>query len=185
MSDFNLQVTVRNAHILRRIRAQYGSNAEMCRETGLAPNQVSSLLTMREQPFRKDGTLTSAAEGLCSALGATPSELWPKEMANIKARRARYEIELTQAKAMAIAGSPETQVMQRQLLEKWMQNVNPADLEVLAMSQSGMTLDEIGREMGRSRERVRQRIAKAERRIREAAYRDGVKAYHEIAGDTP
>ena len=95
MSDFNISVTVRNNHILRRIRDQYGSNAEMCRQTGMSKTKVSAMLTMREKSFRQDGTLTSPAEDLCSALGATPSELWPGEMAKMKAKKAKYEIEVT------------------------------------------------------------------------------------------
>ena len=180
MSDFNLSVTVRNNHILRRIRDQYGSNAEMCRQTGMSQPKVSALLTMREKPFRKDGTLTSAAEDLCSALGATPSELWPGEMAKVQARKAKYEIEVSQAEAMAIASSSERDVIHRQLLERWVGGLSPRHLLVLEMSQQGATLDEIAAELGKSRERVRQILLKAQRHMLTKAKQDGIRSFDEV-----
>jgi RNA polymerase sigma factor (sigma-70 family) len=144
---------------------------------------LSALITMRESPLRKDGTLTVAAEKLCSALGAAPSELWPRDMAKIKAKRARYEIEISQAEAMAIASSGEDALIQRQLLGRWMQKLGPREIMALSLRQDGLTLDEIGQELGgRSRERVRQILARAERKMRDAANRDGVTEFRQIAG---
>ena len=180
MSDFNLSVTVRNAHILRRIRDQYETNSAMCRETGMSSSAVSALLTMRKKPFRPNGTLTSAAEDLCSALGATPSELWPGEMAKIKAKKAKYEIEVSQAEAMAIASSSERDVIHRQLLERWVDGLSPRHLLVLEMSQQGATLEEIAAKLGKSRERVRQILFKAQTHMRTKAKQDGIRSFDEI-----
>lgn len=180
MSDFNLSVTVRNAHILRRIRDQYGSNSAMCRETGMSKSAVSALLTMRKKPFRANGTLTNAAEDLCNVLNATPSELWPGEMAKMEAKKAKYEIEVSQAEAMAIASSSERDVIHRQLLERWVDGLPPRHLLVLEMSQQGATLDEIAAELGRSRERVRQILFKAQTHMRAKAKQDGIRSFDEI-----
>lgn len=180
MSDFNLSVTVRNNHILRRIRDQYGSAAEMCRQGGMSTSKVSALLTMREKPFRKNGTLTTAAENLCSALGATPSELWPGEMAKVQASKAKYEIEVSQAEAMAIASSSESDVIHRQLLERWVDGLSPRHLLVLEMSQQGATLDEIAAELGKSRERVRQILFKVQSHMRTKAAQDGIRSFDQI-----
>jgi len=181
MSDFNLSVTVRNAHILRRIREQYGSNAEMCRQTGISPSRVSAMLTMREKPFRKNGDLTSTAEELCSALGATPSELWPKDMAKVQAKKARYEIEMTQAEALAIAGSAENRIIQREMLEQWASGLSPRYLHVLALHTKGVPHDEIAEEMGVSRGRAWQMVQKSLHHMRLKAKRDGIHSYAEAS----
>lgn len=180
MSDFNLSVTVRNAHILRRIRDIYGSSSEMCRKTGMSPRRVSALTTMRDKPFRENGELTIGAENLCSALSATPAELWPKQMAQIQAKKARYEIEISQAEAMAIASSPEENVIQRQLIERWADGLSPRYLLALEMHQQNATLDEIGAEIGVSRERVRQILSRAHGHMRKKAMKDNVKSFLQV-----
>ena len=180
MSDFNLSVTVRNAHILRRIRDIYGSSSEMCRKTGMNPTKVSALTTMRDKPFRENGELTLGAENLCSALSATPAELWPKQMAQIQAKKARYEIEMSQAEAMAIASSSEENVMQRQLIERWVDGLSPRHLLALEMHQQDATLDEIGAEIAVSRERARQILLRAYRHMRKKAMNDGVKSFFQV-----
>jgi hypothetical protein len=86
-NGYNVQIQVRNNHLLKRIRNQYGSSAKMCKETGLVATAVSALLCFREKPFLMDGSLSTVAAGLCSALGATPEELWPDEMSEIVAKK--------------------------------------------------------------------------------------------------
>jgi hypothetical protein len=60
-NGYNVQIQVRNNHILKRIRNQYGSSAKMCKETGLVATAVSALLCFREKPFLMDGSLSTAA----------------------------------------------------------------------------------------------------------------------------
>jgi DNA-directed RNA polymerase sigma subunit (sigma70/sigma32) len=180
MSDFNLSITVRNAHILKRVRNMYGSSSVMCRETGMSRPKVSALMTMREKPFRENGELTTCAEDLCSALGATPDELWPKQIAKMQAKKARYEIEISQAEAMAVTSSSEVNTIQRQLIERWADGLSPRYLLALEMQQQGATLEEIGAEMNVTRERARQILIRAQRHMRTKASHDNIKSFYEI-----
>ena len=175
MSDFNLTITIRNNHILTRVREQYGTIAEMCRKTGMPNSRACSLLTMREQPFKKNGELSAPAEYLCSALGATPSDLWPMEMAKVKAKRASHEINLSMHEALAIAGDDTDMTVYREAISRWAKDLTPREIKAISIMQSGSTLEDIGSEIGGvSRERTRQILNKAFRKMKRRAGYDRV-----------
>jgi DNA-directed RNA polymerase sigma subunit (sigma70/sigma32) len=183
MSDLNLNVTVRNARLLRAIRAKFGTTAELCRASGASQTAVSALLTMRESPFRQDGSLTSTAEMVVSALGIPADELWPAHIARLKAKRATVEVEIDVDAFAAIADdNPERAYMRRQMIARWSENVNPRDMEVLALRADGASLDEAGAQFGVTRERIRQMELRAHRVMRKAALRDGVRDMRGIEG---
>jgi RNA polymerase sigma factor (sigma-70 family) len=101
-------------------------------------------------------------------------------MAQIQAKKARYEIEISQAEAMAIASSPEENVIQRQLIERWADGLSPRYLLVLEMHQQDATLDEIGAEIGVSRGRARQILLRAHGHMRKKAMKDNVKSFLQV-----
>jgi RNA polymerase sigma factor (sigma-70 family) len=183
-NGYNVQIQVRNNHILKRIRDQYGSSAKMCKETGLVATAVSALLCFREKPFLMDGSLSTAASGLCSALGATPEELWPDEMSEIVARKATYELELSQAQALSLCSSAEEDIIARQLIEKWSECLSDRQriaLEVLCWGHN--TRSKLAKRLGVSRERVRQLQQRALNKMRHRAIvDDNVRSYWEALG---
>ena len=183
MSDFNLQVTVRNGRLLRAIRDTFGSTAEMCRQAGINQTQASALVTMRERPFRQDGSLTTVAEAIVSALGVPADDLWPEHIARLKARRARVEIEMDAPTFAAIAdGNPEAHAIYRHAISRWSRDLTERERTVLSICHSGGTLEDASKVIGGvTRERARQVLLKGERKIRGAAARDGVKSWRGIA----
>jgi transcriptional regulator with XRE-family HTH domain len=184
MKDFNLQITVRNGRLLAAIRKQFGSAAEMCRAFGISQSALSALLTMRAAPFRADGSLTSPAEQVVSALGIPADDLWPSHIARLRAKKARVEIEMDAPEFAAIAASadPERTAIYRQAIGRWARNLTERERKALAVHHSGGTLDEAAAAIGNvSRERVRQIIFKAERKMRKSALTDGVRDWRGIA----
>ena len=182
-NGYNVQIQVRNNHLLKRIRDQYGSSAKMCKETGLVATKVSSLVCFREKPFLQDGSLSIAAEELCSALGATPEELWPDEMSEIVAKKATYELELSQAQALSLCSGAEEDVIAKQLIEKWSECLSDRQRIAIEALCDDKTLDETGKELGVTRERARQIQLKALRKMRHhAIVDDNVRSYREAIG---
>lgn len=184
MKDFNIKITVRNARLLNAIRERYDSAAALARDAGLTASDVSALVTMRARPFRKDGGLTAAAEGVVSALGIPADELWPDHIARIKAKRAQVELEMDAAQVASIAAAddPEKTAIYRQAITRWSQYLTDRERKAIAAHQSGATIDEVGDLIGGvSRERARQILVKAERKMRTAAQRDGVREWTDIA----
>ena len=181
-TDFNLKITVRNARLLRAVRAAYGTPAEMSRQTGIHPQALSALMTMRATPLRKDGSLTATAEAIVSALGIPADDLWPKHMQRLKARAATVEIEMDAATFAAISDSdPERQTAMRLAIARWSKDLTERQKIAIAMHQSGSTLDEIGAEVGGvTRERVRQIVLKAQREMRKRALMDGARSFGDV-----
>lgn len=183
MKDFNIAITVRNARLLRAIRAKYNSSADLARDAGISQKQVSALVTMRARPFNKDGTLSAAAEGIVSALGIPADDLWPEHIARLKAKRAKVEIEMDATQFAAIASDdPEKTAIYRQAISRWSQGLSGRERTALIAHQTGATLEDIGQSLGGvSRERVRQIIYRAERKIRNKARCDGIREWSDIA----
>jgi RNA polymerase sigma factor (sigma-70 family) len=183
-NGYNVQIQVRNNHILKRIRDQYGYSAAMCRELGISATRVSSLLCFREKPFLSDGSLSTIAADLCSALGATPEELWPDEMSEIVAKKATYELEISHAQALSLCSGAEENFIANQLIEKWSECLSDRQRIALEAFCAGVTLEEAGREMGLSREMVRHLQQKALRKMRHhAIVDDNVRSYREALGE--
>jgi lambda repressor-like predicted transcriptional regulator len=182
--DFNLQITVRNARLLAAIRERFGSAAEMCRAAGISQSSLSALLTMRAAPFRADGSLTSPAEQVVSALGIPADDLWPSHIARLRAKKARVEIEMDAPAFAAITADadPEQTAIYRQAIGRWSRNLTERERTALAVHHSGGTFDDVGAAIGGvTRERARQIVVKAERKMRKCARIDGVRDWRGIA----
>lgn len=179
MSDFNVKITVRNARLLNAIRAKFGTIAEMVRHyPEISPSQVSSLVGMTRTPYRADnGDLIAIASQLCEALNMTPHELWPERISRIKVLRSSTETEMTVESVGAIIEGPDRALIQRGMLGRWIDKLPPRDRIAIECEMAGLTLDQTGVELGGvTRERVRQIQARAGRRIKEMAIRDGVRS---------
>lgn len=180
MSDFNVKVTVRNAHLLRAIRARHETIADFCRAADISQSAVSAILTFKAAPFKRNGDLTKAAETICSYLGKYPGELWPAHVARLKARKSRSEVELSEAEMTAICGNQESRVIQRELIARWAKNLSPRQIEAIGIYQSGGTLEDIGSALGVSRERGKQIMNAGLRKMRNAAKIDRVNCVSDV-----
>ena len=182
MSDFNIQIKVRNARLLRAIRSKAGTAAEFARMSGISQQSLSALLTMRLSPIRQDGEWTSTVLRICEWLGVMPEQIWPAHMEKVLLKRAETEIELSAAQVEAITNGADNAVEQRELLARWISKANlvPRDVEVLMLRNDGLTMEEVAQIVGTTRERIRQRELRAQRRIRAAAQRDGYRTFTEV-----
>jgi RNA polymerase sigma factor (sigma-70 family) len=77
-------------------------------------------------------------------------------MANVLAKKATYELELSQAQALALCSNSEQDIIARQLINKWSECLSDRQRMAIDALTGGITLEEAGKEMGLSRERIRQ-----------------------------
>lgn len=181
MSDFAVKITVRNARLLRLIRAEYGTSSEMSRQTGIAQQSIAGLLTMRRSPIKSDGDWTKAAYDISSAVRVAPEQIWPQHIARIKLRRNEAEVEMSADEIDSMI-SAENHVAMREMLTRWSAKLSDREARAIAAHADGATLEEIGTEdeRGATKERARQILMKAHRKIRIAAARDGVRSFSDI-----
>ena len=173
MSDFIVSIKVRNGRLLRAMRRKYETPAKMTAATGISGSIISALLLMKISPLLKSGEWSKAAFDISSALAVEPEDLWPDHIARIKALRGEREFDMS-VDDMAQISSGTEYAFSRSAIEKWTKGIPPKSVAALFSVASGATLEETGAIIGGGRERVRQRVSNAARRIRIAAKRDRV-----------
>ena len=180
MSDFNIQIKVRNGRLLRAIRGVSDSTADFCRKAGLHQSQVAGLLTMRVSPLNKTNEWREIAHNICSYVGCEPDELWPQHMQRMLLKKSEAEIDLSAAEVFAIAGNGETDMINRNLLTHFTKSLSPKQIEVVGRRQRGETLEEIAADFGVTRERIRQFENKAMRNMRRVAMKKGYNSMDDV-----
>ena len=83
MTDFAVKVTVRNARILRAMKAQgFNTQADLARFIGTEPGRIGELLSFKKKPIA-NGDWSSLAMDISSALRTEPEHLWPHHMRDL------------------------------------------------------------------------------------------------------
>jgi transcriptional regulator with XRE-family HTH domain len=176
MSDFNIQIKVRNGRLLRAIRQKYGSSAELCRKCEISPTIVSRYLIMKESPILQNGEWKESAFDVSSAVGLEPEEIWPDYMRQIALRKSTVELDASVDQIVALSngdGQLAIKLAAMKIIDT--HRIMPRYREVLKMRvMDGLTLEEAGKVVGVTRERIRQMECKAMRELRHPASMKGV-----------
>ena len=83
MKTFEVEVRVRN-NLLRERRRMLGLTIkEMAEATGCPYSTLCGYETMRENPYKKNGSLKVSAQKVCDYLYVEPQDLWPDEVLDV------------------------------------------------------------------------------------------------------
>ena len=183
MTDYRVQIKVRNARLLRAIEmAGHQPGQIFAREVGISyTGHLLPYLNLKRTPFDENGDLRPCAEMLCVFLNRLPDELWSEEQRYPLLTNAA-EIELSAASVHELLASPSDCADPLSLLEKkqaaqavdaLLDTLTPREAEVLRLRHGidgePMNLEEMAKAKGCSRERIRQIEAKALRKLRAPA----------------
>ena len=183
MTDYRVQIKVRNGRLLRAIEmAGHQPGQIFAREVGISyTGHLLPYLNLKCTPFDENGDIRPCAEMLCVFLNCLPDELWSEEQRYLLVTNAA-EIELSAASVHELLSSPSGCADPLSLLEKQqaaqavdalLDTLTPREAEVLRLRYGidgePMTLEDIAKPMGYTRERVRQVEAKALRKLRAPA----------------
>jgi len=183
MTDYRVQIKVRNARLLRAIeKAGHQPGQIFARELGISyTGHLLPYLNLKRTPFDENGDLRPCAEMLCVFLNRMPDELWSEEQRYPLLTNAA-EIELSAASVHELLASPSDCADPLSLLEKkqtaqaidaLLDRLTPREAEVLRLRHGidgePMNLEEMAKAKGCSRERIRQIEAKALRKLRAPA----------------
>jgi transcriptional regulator with XRE-family HTH domain len=176
MSDFSIQIKVRNGRLLRAIRQKYGSSAELCRKCGVGQTILSRYLIMKESPILMNGDWKESAFDVSSALGMEPEEIWPDYMRQIALRKSTVELDASVDQIAALAsgeGDLAIKLAAMKIIDT--HRLRPRYRKILKMRvMDNMTLEETGKIEGVSRDRIRQIEIKSLNTLRHPASRSGI-----------
>jgi hypothetical protein len=181
MTDFNLQIKVRNGRMLRLIRDKFETTAGLSRACGVSQTKLSEYLCLRSSPYTTMGEIKSSAMKICDALNVMPGDLWTAPILAIKSKKTTHEIELTADEVMQIAAPSGDVVIQRDLLENWAAKLNPRELVAIEFVKIGATAMELASEFGVSVMRANQIQNNALRKMRHRAGVSGNRSFEDVA----
>ena len=179
MTDFAVKVTVRNARLLRAIKAAgFGTQTELARFMGKSPQHINAIINFPEKPIA-NGDWSELAMDISSALRTEPEDLWPHHIRDLLTARNSIEAEIDSEQLAQIA-APSSLEVDKPLLAKLIAAITHPKRRAMIEARFGITgepeqtLEEIAKDYGVTRERIRQTEWKAVREMREKARRLGV-----------
>jgi len=195
MTDYRIEAKVRNARILRALEAIGETPSGFSKARGLNVSRMCAIAAMKCRPTNANGEWWPEVMALCDATKKTPCDLFTERQmqANIgkdikKDVTEEYVlIGLADADVLLMDDhssddrTPQIQIANRLFSE--LANTYPRYARAVAMQQSDATLEEIGNDLGVTKERARQIIFRGERHMRKRARElFGARSFQECKG---
>jgi len=121
MSDYAISMKVRNGRIRRRMaECGFSSVNELCRKSGLRPEDIGALLNLKLPPLTETGSWRRSAVALADVLGCTCEELFSETQRTLALRDNRGECFITEVGLLKLTSRAERPLLDNpgeQLLE--------------------------------------------------------------------
>jgi RNA polymerase sigma factor (sigma-70 family) len=185
MKEYNVKVTIRNNLLLNALKeAGYETQSDFARAAGLRVTEVNSLVGLRKAPILQSGEFSPVAKEVMEVLGACPTDLWTPEQLTmeLKNNSSSFNVEYKDLESLALSGrgmsgeitNDPVEVVNKKLIadhvDKTLKTLTFKEQQVICkrfgIREDVMQLEEIGKTMGLTKERVRQIEAKALRKLR-------------------
>jgi len=113
MSDYAISIKVRNGRIRRKMaECGFSTVNELCRKSGLRPQEVGALLNLKLSPLTETGSWRRSAATLAEVLGCTCEELFSETQRTLTLRDNRSECFITEAGLLMLTGAVERPLLE-------------------------------------------------------------------------
>lgn len=194
MSDYRLEVKVKNNNILSKIEQEgYKTVAEFCNKNGKKGWQgvVGELINLQRSPINSRGEYHPCIDWMCDALYCTMEDLFTEVQINtaletnkstMKVKEAELKFSLSQLKESMSLDEQISEERFPDQINKLLNTLTPREEKVISLrfgigGQEPMTLKDVGKVFDVNPERVRQIEAKALRKLRHPSRREIVEDY--------
>ncbi|MDE0784340.1 MAG: hypothetical protein OSB34_14325 [Planktomarina sp.] len=170
--------------MLQAIRKKYESVAELSRKMGRSQGAVNALVTMKIKPINEKGW-TNLAFDVAAMVGKEPVEIWPEHLQDIRlsTSTSEFTIDMDGVKQIMSDNSTEKMIAHSQVLQQLDTRLTDKQKKVIDMRfKQNMSLEETGKSLGLSRERVRQIECKSLRMMKYDAKVNGYLTSDKIHG---
>ncbi len=175
MEDYRLIIRVKNNLLyMKMVEAGFESQSELARATGLAPKTIGEIANLKIGAFNADGRPSKATQKLCDYFGCLPEDIYPPEVLHVGIPKNVVERVIS---SQEVAGYLKQQEIDpayqlencadNKFLKQQINRLTPRQQKVIkARFFDDRTLNNVGNELGVSRDRIRQIEAQALRKLR-------------------
>lgn len=145
MSEYRVEVKIKNNLLYRKIFANYTSVADFCKRNSISQGVVGQLLRMKEAPILPNGEWRQVVYSISSALHCEPEDLFTHRQRTLIAKRS-HVLELTEdGLAGAIDAGPQKLIEERSFIKAASTTLTPREQRVIDLYyKDNLTFDEIG-----------------------------------------
>ena len=171
MSDFRIKISVRNNLLLTALeKSEFRTVRKLSEAAGTSIAAVYDLLNITGSPLIKTGEWSGPALKIADALGVLPDELFTEaHYKEIATNKAEFVADYKDMALLAETITPDILLERKALtnaVNTALATLGEREATAIRMRMDGSTYDEIGKVLDVTRERVRQIVMKAERKLR-------------------
>jgi RNA polymerase sigma factor (sigma-70 family) len=185
VSDYRVKVAVRNARLMRAFESIGHTPTSFAHKYGFQASETCALAALRCKPVLSTGMWRASVMKLCELTRTMPSELFTaRQMEGLRANSAQRDVDEDTLVAMLEPPASMEQLAITNDLAALANEVIDSRLsrraaKALRLSIDGATFEEIGQELGVTRERARQIVEKARRETRVALRKRGIRSFED------
>ncbi len=187
VNPYLVKVSIRNNLIIRAIHAAgYRNVSHFCEQNGMGKTILTALISLKTPPLTKDGEFRDPAKKLMEHLCALPTDLWTTEQLTMELKRntSTRDVDLNamlsvlgvnaeEALQLIAPSTPDEDLEEKEkteLVGEILDTLTPREARVLRMrfgiGCAEHTLEEVGKKLNVTRERIRQMEDKAMRKMK-------------------
>lgn len=194
--EFRIEIKVKNNIFLSKLeKAGYKTLGEFCRLNNLPPSHIGNYVNLKKSPLNIEGDFYKILYTVATLLNCSPENLFSESQLHLELKSNKRSIAVNEAEMQFMIENNygEQKLLEENIfedqknkeVEELLKTIPSRYQKVLEM-RMGLgeyvrehTLDEVGKELGIQRERVRQLEAKALRMLRHPSRADKVREFNE------